>query len=189
MFVLVLLGSGCLGKANEEDTSIETSPRIDREAILLEARKNGLIMDADEAFRMSATTVSADSRGSVVANVDAYLKADFKGWLAGALADVNGGGSYGMAHARFLNGKFTFVADLGNLPELSDGAAYQGWLVLRGDQMDVVNVGNPVKTDKGYANVFITSENLRDYGFYVLTLEPDDDNPSPAGHILEGEIK
>ena len=188
LLTLVLVGGGCFFKGENKDNQ-NTTPEIDRDAILFEARENGLIMDEGEVARMTQIEVSADPTGSVAEPVDAYLKMDFKGWAAAALADVTGGGSFGIARTRFLNGKFILVAELGNLPDPQLGYSYQGWLVRRGEQMDAVSAGIPVKTDKGNAIVYLSSQDFTAHDFFVLTLEPDDGNPSPAGHILEGEIK
>lgn len=173
--------------ANQDNAN--TTPVIDRDAILFEARKSGLIMDEEEVALMSQVNPKDDPTGYAVEAVDTYLVMDLKGWSAAALADVTGGESYGIAHARLLDNKFTFVAELGNLPEPAAGYFYQGWLVNRGSQLAVINTGVVVKTMDGYANVYVSMSDLTDYDFYVLTLEADEGVDLPSEHILEGGIK
>jgi hypothetical protein len=189
LLVMVFVGVGCLVNGGDRPDNQGTTPTIDRDAILFEARKSGLIMDENEVAMMAQAGLTPDPTGRVVEPVDNYLEMDLKGWPAAALADVTGGESYGIAHARLLNGKFTFVAELGNLPEPAGGYFYQGWLVRRGEQMAVVSTGVVVKTQKGYANVYTSLTDLTEYDFYVLTLESDDGVDLPAEHILEGGIK
>lgn len=38
-------------------------------------------------------------------------------------------------------------------------------------------------------NTYSSGEDLTDHNFYVLTIEPDDGNPAPADHIVEGTLK
>lgn len=188
LLALVLIGGGCFGKKAEESSS--TDPvEIDRDAILLEARENGLIMSQDEVTAMSGLEPISAADATNPTATQTYLKADMKGWFASALADVTGGGSYGLAHSTFKNGKYTLVADLGNLTDPDETYSYQGWLVKRGDAMKIVSVGTAVKTETGYAIVFTSSQDLTEYHFFVLTLELTDGLSSPEEHILEGSFR
>ena len=40
-----------------------------------------------------------------------------------------------------------------------------------------------------YSNSFSTEKNYLEYDFYVLTIEPDDGDPAPDKHILEGTME
>lgn len=137
-----------------------------------------------------AGTASSTVGGRSVEEVASYLKTDVKGWRAGALADVTGGGSFGLAHVQLVDGQFTLIAKLGGLPDPADGYFYEGWLVRRGAELSVVSTGRALRADEDwYLNVFHSPTDLLDHDFYVLTLEPDDGDPAPAEHILEGTIK
>lgn len=188
LLTLVLVGGGCFGKKAEE-TAPEGTVEIDRDAILFDARENGLIMTLVEVMAMSSIEPITAAGATNQMNIEIYLDSDKKGWSSAALADVTGGESYGLAHATFENGVFTLVAELGNLTEPTERFSYQGWVVKRGDEMTLVNLGSAVKTETGYALVFTSSQDLSDYNFFVLTLETLDGLSSAEEHILEGSFR
>ncbi len=189
LFVLLgavlLIGGGCIGKGSDNTPTVDVE--IDREAILFEAKEQGLIMGDEEALKMGQVLV--DDGGVSPNDVEAYLAQDFTDWSGAALADVTGGGSYGIAHASYINGSFKIIADMGNVPSPSDGYFYEGWLVRRGNNMSVISTGRAQVIGEKLLNVYTSSTNLSDHDFYVLTLEPDDGNPAPAEHILEGTLR
>ncbi len=188
LLTLVLIGGGCFGKKAEESSSTEPV-EIDRDAILLEARENGIIMSQEEVAAMSSLEPISVAGASNPTNVTAYLKADMKGWSSAALADVTGGESYGLSHATFENGIYTVVADMGNLTEPAEAYSYQGWLVNRKGSLMAVNIGTAVKTETGYAIVFTSSQDLSEFDFFVLTLELTAGLSTPEEHILEGSFR
>lgn len=184
VMALILIGFGCASQESQEEAPAE----IDRDAILLEAQKNGLIMGEEEIHSMTFVALS-DVQGQNVEDVEAYLDRDVAGWSAAALADVTGGGSFGLAYTQYEGGLFTLIAKMGGLPEPAEGYFYEGWLVRRGEDLSVVSTGKAVTSGVWFGNVFLSSTDLSDHDFFVLTLEPDDGNPAPAEHILEGSIK
>ncbi|MBI4435289.1 hypothetical protein HY630_01325 [Candidatus Uhrbacteria bacterium] len=187
LVTLMLIGGGCLSTYSASDSAAE--PTIDRASILVEARENGLIMDEAEVSLMAQTPVTSDPAVLAVPDIQTYLEANVRDWSAAALADVTGGDSFGIAHSRFASGTYTLVAEMGNLPDPAAGYFYEGWLVRRGEDFSLVSTGRVQKTDNGYAHVYLSTTDLSGYDFYVLTLEPDDANPAPAEHILEGTLK
>ena len=64
---------------------------------------------------------------------------------------------------------------------------YEGWLV-RKSPFKMISTGRLVSNNTIYTNYFSTPENISTYSHYVLTLEPDNDNPGPGYHILEWKI-
>ncbi|MBT5808281.1 anti-sigma factor [Candidatus Uhrbacteria bacterium] len=179
---LVLLGIGCAS----DDIANSTTETIvlDRDAILLQAKENGLIMDDAEIGGMTDHGVDSAPTSAWV-NPDQ----DVKGWSSAALADVTAGQSFGLAYSSYENGKYTLIAKMGNLPLPGEGYFYEGWIVRRGNEMSVVSTGVvSLKADQ-YVNTFSVYQDLSDHDFYVLTLEPDDGDPAPAEHILEGILK
>jgi len=185
--VVALIGFGCGSKPSSDSKS--EIPVIDRQAILFEARQNGLIMTDEEKLRMTDAAILRTVSGTFPSDVESYLKKDFSGWMSAALADVTGGESFGLAFTQFKKGEFTLVAQLGNLSEPQTGYVYEGWLIRRGEKMSVVNAGVARAVEKGHGLVFFSTEDLRDHDFFVLTLEPDDANSSPGEHILEGILR
>jgi hypothetical protein len=183
LFALVMVGAGC----SQADVSDEdTDPVIDRDAILQEAMDNGLIMNPEETNSM-VNAVSEDAT-SIDGNMDPAAM-DFTGWFSGGLADVTGGGAYGLARATFENGQYKLVVTTGGLTEPSDDYFYEGWVVRRGDDLSVISTGELEVIDGEYVNTYMSATDLTDHDFYVLTLEPNDGDPAPAEHILEGTLK
>ena len=188
LVTIILLGGGCFGKKVEE-TATDGTVEIDRDAILLEARENGLIMSADEVEVMTSLEPVAVASPTSPSNITSFLEADKKGWSSAALADVTGGESYGLAHATFENGLYKLRVEMGSLTEPSETFSYQGWLVKRGEAMIIVNIGTAVKTETGYSMVFTSSQDLSEFDFFVLTLEQTGGLSTPEEHILEGSFR
>jgi len=182
--IITLFGFGCISNSEKTDVSVV----IDRDAILFEAKENGLIMNDEEIQKMAATNVNLDEMLKE-ADKDAMKLNDFSKWLAAALADVTGGDSYGMAHMRFENNTYSMIAEMGNLPILQDDYFYEGWIVKRGEQMSVISTGKAEFDGEVHLSAYQSKQDLSDYDFFVLTLEPNDGDPAPAEHILEGMFK
>ena len=109
--------------------------------------------------------------------------------ISGSLADVSGGTATGVASATYGD-SYEMVATFEGLPDPQpEGYFYEGWVVRRGANQSVISSGVATKTATGYENVFVHPDNLLDHDFYVLTLEPDDGDPAPAEHILEGVMQ
>lgn len=176
--LVIFFGFGC-----------NRSEEFSTEKVLFEAKQNGLIMDETETVAMADPAKLKSRAGENSADFKPMLLADRRTWKAAALADVTGGGSFGLAHATFEDGMYKLFASMGNLPELRDGYFYEGWVVRRGEKMSVVSTGRAMTNGDAFVNVFTSSADLRDHTFFVLTLEPDDNNPAPAEHILEGTFR
>ena len=106
-----------------------------------------------------------------------------------SLEDVSGGSASGSVVALFSAGQYNLNANFENLPEPEGTDFYEGWIVRKGIKFNVISTGKAVPEGGRYVNRFKSNENLLDHTFYVLTLEPDDGDPSPAKHILEGTMK
>lgn len=186
--LLVLIGAGCSAPQTEED-STQMNDEIDRDAILLEAKENGLIMDAEEIALMRDAEIIEDSQKRTVYDIETYLNQNTSGWASAALADVTGGESFGTALAQFDAGTYTLIAKMGNLPEPAGDYSYAVWLVRRGDDLSVLYAGEAVKTEQGFAHAYVSSADLSEYDFFVLTLQQKSDTLIPEEHILEGTLK
>ncbi len=108
--------------------------------------------------------------------------------FSGKLLDVIGGNSSGIAQSRFENGTYELLVTFSELPEPLDTDFYEGWVVRKGVNLSVISTGEAQEKDGVYQNVFTSNKDLTDHDFYVLTLEPDDGDPTPAEHILEGVL-
>lgn len=119
--------------------------------------------------------------------------------IEGTLEDVTGGktirgittnNTSGVARAGYNDGVYIVNAEFTNLPDPIGDDFYEGWVVRQGVNFNFFSTGMLTKeVDGQYSNSWSTNENLLDYDFYVLTLEPNDGDPAPADHIVEGKMR
>jgi len=111
------------------------------------------------------------------------------------LEDVSGGDSFGIATREIQDGLFRHTVKA-TLPDPSEDEFYEGWLV-RSSPFDFFSTGDMVTISTGeYVLEWFSGEagpgsawgEYADYTQVVITLEPDDGDPAPAAHILEGEF-
>jgi len=101
------------------------------------------------------------------------------------LAPVDGSTSAGSATATWDGSTYEVKAVFTNLPEPLPGFFYEGWVVRKGSNLSVISTG---VADIATGNTYISNQNLIDHGSYILTLEPDDGDPAPADHVVEGSF-
>jgi len=108
----------------------------------------------------------------------------------GQLEDVSGGKAFGAVNANFAE-RYDLLATFANLPATEGSDFYEGWIVkkVEGGEDNVISTGIVRKIEDIYTNSFLSKDDLTDHDFYVLTLEPNDGDPAPAKHILEGTLK
>jgi len=98
----------------------------------------------------------------------------------------------GEAYARYFEDEGYFLyARVENVPPLEDGYFYEGW-VVRSLPFRFESTGALELIDEEqqiFVNQFSSETNFLDHGRYVLTLEPDDGDPAPADHIVEGDFR
>lgn len=107
--------------------------------------------------------------------------------FSGLATDVSGGTGIGEVKATFENDTYTLSATFENLPDPEGTDFYEGWIV-RNSPSSVISTGVAEKENGVYTNMYSSGQDLTDHDFYVLTLEPDDGDPAPAAHILEGNL-
>lgn len=96
----------------------------------------------------------------------------------------------GVAEAGYTSDEYLMSATFTDLPTPQGDDFYEGWVVRKGLRFSVISTGPLTNEGDGtYTNVFTSDENLLDHSFYVLTLEPNDGDPAPADHILEGDME
>lgn len=121
------------------------------------------------------------------------LREEIDGVLSGEdmssadLKDVSGGGTSGKAKKAFSDGKFYHKVEASGLGSLEKGFYYEGWL-MKADG-SYISTGR-VETDAFGNGVlyYLASSDKSEYSKVAVTLEPEDGNPQPAKHILEGEF-
>ena len=101
---------------------------------------------------------------------------------------ATGGSASGEAKAVFENDTYNLIAEFSGLPEPINGSFYEGWLVA--DSGDFFTTGVAEIDDNGnYVNTFTDGTDWTEtHNKYILTLEPNDGNPAPADHIVEGTL-
>ena len=107
----------------------------------------------------------------------------------GTLKDVTGGNASGIAKSGIFEGEYFLSVTFESLPDLDPGYFYEGW-VVRKFPFDFISTGVLTRTNGQWVNMYMSLDTgLVRYPDYVLTLEPDDGDPAPAGHVLEGIMK
>ena len=116
-----------------------------------------------------------------------------------SLTSVAGGDETGIANFSYVDEYgYTLEANFPNLPALEEGFFYEGWIV-RSEPLSVISTGRALDheeiadvypIDEGtFINTYESQHDLSDHTKYILTLEPDDGDPAPAAHVLEGTFK
>lgn len=96
--------------------------------------------------------------------------------------------AWGYGNISFEDGEFSSHAAFEGLSDPVGDDFYEGWLVQQ-SPFKFISTGEAIKKDDGkYHNSFTSDIDYESYDFYVLTLEPNDGDPAPADHILEGNI-
>lgn len=129
-------------------------------------------------------TVMTDKENGVMLE-DIMMQMDYA--YMGGLEDVSGGNATGIAYTNYDSNGYIVYATFENLPALEPNFFYEGWVVRKNPQ-DILSTGALDMVEGVYINTFTSSNDLTDHDFYVLTLEPDDGDPAPADHILEGTL-
>jgi hypothetical protein len=102
------------------------------------------------------------------------------------LDDINDGQATGQAWLARYNGMTYHRVRATNMPALVGDDFYEGWLVIPGGS-DVRSTGVLDYAEAtGTATLdYAIAEDLTDHTYVVITVEPNDGNPAPAGHIIE----
>ena len=112
------------------------------------------------------------------------------------LEDVTGGASVrgivtnntsGIAMTILEDGRYSLTVTFANLPDPTGDDFYEGW-VVRSDPFEAISTGKLENIDGVWQNTFVSETDLTDHLRYVLTVEPNDGDPAPADHILEGDF-
>jgi len=102
---------------------------------------------------------------------------------------INTGGlSSGVANANFKDSEYMLFVEFADLPDPIGTDFYEGWVVRKNPNFDVISTGKVEKINGIYTNTYSSGQDLTDHNFYVLTIEPDDGDPRPADHIVEGTL-
>ncbi len=113
----------------------------------------------------------------------------------GTLTDVTEGNSVrgitipadasGDVGSAFDGSEYVLYAHADDLPTPQGDDFYEGW-VVRPDPFAFVSTGALVKRGDQFINGYSSKTDLSAYTKYIVTLEPNDGDPAPAIHIVEG---
>lgn len=99
------------------------------------------------------------------------------------------GSETGQASSVNHDGITHVYAQFQNLPDAGANNFYEGRIVRMSWWLSVLSTGELEMKDGMYVNDWMASGDIADHTFYVLTLEPRDNDPAPADHILEAHVK
>lgn len=137
-----------------------------------------------------ATQVAVDATTSAAMKTTSY---DYSGTLADVTVAQNvttvttGGTAGGVSQATFADSKYMLLATFTNLPDPAPGYFYEGW-VVRKSPFHFISTGRVEKQNGVYTNEYLSTTDFTDHARYVLTIEPDDNDPAPAEHVVEGDM-
>ncbi len=182
-------------KINSSEGYALTAVAIGIAALLTLGGSGWLIWKNQNKVNNQSLASQSQNSGQQEAEKKAASEPDEEYQIQGALLDVTmaktvrgvqtGGKSSGEAKARFVNGKYDMVATFKDLPDAKGEDFYEGWVVRR-NPFEFLSSGKLVKVNGVYSNEYTSNEDLTTHDFYVLTLEPNDNDPAPADHIVEG---
>lgn len=94
------------------------------------------------------------------------------------------GEANGIAKASF-NDKYELSVTVKDVPDPKNDDFYEGW-VVRKSPFKFISTGKLTKSGDKYINEYSSDKDLTAYDMYVLTIEPNDGDPAPAEHVVEG---
>jgi len=193
----LLVGAGCTDSINRDVRDPLTSPEltaIETEEVTTEnelppnQNKETLEEIKMEVQIESEEDAAADKTPIDLPNTTFMYRAFLEDVTTGPINGVSTDGkAFGTAEFQFYNEKFGLYATIGKLPDLGENFFYEGWLV-RNNPFDVISTGELTKLEGYYANSFSSQLDYTDHNLYILTLEPNDGNPAPADHVVEGKF-
>lgn len=177
-FFIILVLSGCLGGTQE--TSIDDMSVEDQEVVSEESSG-----DSTEELNNDASS-SAMQVDELIDETENLFAQD----AAAALSDVTGGKAMGEAWSILAEDGTHHRLIAQDLPPLTNGDFYEGWIVSSPQAIGgVVSTGVLEQQEDGMWLLDFTSKSdLLDHRTVVLTLEPNDGDPAPAKHVLEGTL-
>jgi hypothetical protein len=149
-----------------------------------------------EKNEMSGSPQSDESKKAVDLETTMEMK-ELLYQYSGELTDVTnaedvrgintGGNASGVAKSNWDGSQYLLFATFENLPEPTADDFYEGWIV-REEPFAFISTGKVEVVDGVYTNSYRSDQDLTEYNVYVLTLEPNDDDPAPADHIVDGTM-
>lgn len=149
--------------------------------------QNQSIDEVSVSDQMDKGKVSTDEGRVEMADEDKEQQKEVEYSFEGVLEAVDGGNGTGVAKAVFADGKYMMMASIENIPDPEEGFFYEGW-VVRPSPFNFISTGELEKVDGKWINNYMSETDYSDHIRYVLTIEPDDNDPAPADHVVEGDM-
>ncbi len=148
------------------------------------------LIERDQVMqKMNDSTVTEDEMITEVVDEGLIAIQNRSYDIIGTLDDVSGGSAFGTAKALFTDNTYTLYVTMEDLPALENNFFYEGWIVQEAP-MNVISTGKIEQLSDGtWSNTYMSKQDLTDHTFYVLTLEPNDGDPTPATHMLKGKMQ
>jgi len=178
--VVLVIGGGAFFFLNSSGSSylsfLQTSEVEEESMMEGNPREDEMVKEVDEDAAMEMKDLLYQYKG------------ELSDVTTGEVQGINTGGeATGVAKSNFDGEQYLLLATFEGLPEPASDDFYEGWIVQK-DPFMFISTGIVKKVDGVYTNVYKSGEDLTNYDFYVLTIEPNDGDPAPADHILEGTM-
>lgn len=188
VIIILLIAIGAIWYFVSQRQSEQTEPA--GETVMMEK-------DMEAEKMMMETAASADEKVMEMTDEAMMAMKELVYDYEGELLDVTDaqpvrqtsfdGNSSGVAKATFGDGAYSMMATFENLPEPQGGDFYEGWIV-RKTPFHFISTGELDFENGEFSNTYMSEADLTDHDFYVLTIEPDDGDPAPAEHVVEGTM-
>lgn len=191
IMAVTILGIGCKKTPAQNTENTQPQDQISQEAkeSYIYDQINQIIGDKELAQKMTETQPTTDELQIAVKGIErGIMMASVEYKNDARLDDVTGGKASGVLRSGYKNGEYALYTSFAGLMDPINDDYYEGWLVRR-EPFDYISTGRIEKIGGLYNNLYKTTKDLSKYDLYVLTLETNDNNSTPAKHILEGIIK
>lgn len=165
---VMLLATGCtMGSSTSNDQMSDAEKTITELMMEVDVSKDDGMKNMDDLKKNASTEMEYD--------------------LKGKLDPVDGSNASGTAMAVYKDGEYMMRAEIENLVDPPEGFFYEGW-VVRKEPFKFISTGKLEKEGDNWVNVYTSETDYSDFIRYVLTIEPDDNDPAPADHVVEGDM-
>lgn len=192
LFLFLLLVLILANLSQTKDTAKFISLEAPEEESIGEEKSKGEV-----AKEMMSTTLPSVAPGGDLLTLDYATAETYVYSHNGVLEDITAGknlfglltegNAKGQVQTLLKDNSFHLLAKFQDLPTPPQGHYYEGW-VVRLEPFRYESTGKLEQTGENFINVFGSTKDLLEHDFYVVTLEPDDNDPTPSLHVLEGEI-
>lgn len=175
IFITIIVALTATGfyRYNNLVKEIDSEPRpVDTETKTVEAEEKEVIQEVVEIYQYSGDLEDVLSKTALIKQ---------RGLLRSGVMS-------GIAKYRYENEIYDLYVEFENLPTPLNDDFYEGW-VVRDTPFAFVSTGKLEEIDGIMTNTFISTNDYSEYNLYVLTIEPNDGNDAPAGHVIEGYMR